>query len=218
MLLLSAVCLHVRMDDSFTVDLCVLHFMVIMVIYIYIYIHTRLHFTEWNWVNLRDGTRFLCYEVYMCLQNRDRGGFSRLSFLNGAMILHLMSAVAQEERPVSVQTAFQCSNIVWRISGQRKSFIPSIWHGDGHLTEERESLGRQSPKMINVSSKSLLKSSRGWADSTLWVSKWQSGLFGVLTATLSYLFFRKLESEKHDYWFFYYVAVYNHSKTKKSWH
>lgn len=134
------------------------------------------------------GTRFLCYEVYMCLQNRDRGGFSRLSFLNGAMILHLMSAVAQEERPVSVQTAFQCSNIVWRISGQRKSFIPSIWHGDGHLTEERESLGRQSPKMINVSSKSLLKSSRGWADSTLWVSKWQSGLFGVLTATLSYLF------------------------------
>lgn len=124
----------------------------------------------------------------MCLQNRDRGGFSRLSFLNGAMILHLMSAVAQEERPVSVQTAFQCSNIVWRISGQRKSFIPSIWHGDGHLTEERESLGRQSPKMINVSSKSLLKSSRGWADSTLWVSKWQSGLFGVLTATLSYLF------------------------------
>lgn len=124
----------------------------------------------------------------MCLQNRDRGGFSRLSFLNGAMILHLMSAVAQEERPVRVQTAFQCSNIVWRISGQRKSFIPSIWHGDGHLTEERESLGRQSPKMINVSSKSLLKSSRGWADSTLWVSKWQSGLFGVLTATLSYLF------------------------------
>lgn len=157
-------------------------------IYIHIYIHTRLHFTEWNWVNLRDGTRFLCYEVYMCLQNRDRGGFSRLSFLNGAMILHLMSAVAQEERPVRVQTAFQCSNIVWRISGQRKSFIPSIWHGDGHLTEERESLGRQSPKMINVSSKSLLKSSRGWADSTLWVSKWQSGLFGVLTATLSYLF------------------------------
>lgn len=124
----------------------------------------------------------------MCLQNRDRGGFSRLSFLNGAMSLHLMSAVAQEERPVSVQTAFQCSNTVWRISGQRKSSIPSIWHGDGHLTEERESLGRQSPKIINVSSKSLLKSSRGRADSTLWVSKWQSGLFGVLTATLSYHF------------------------------
>lgn len=188
MLLLSAVCLHVRMDDSFTVDLCVLHFMVIMVIYTYIYIHTRLHFTEWNWVNLRDGTRFLCYEIYMCLQNRDRGGFSRLPFLNGAMILHLMSAGAQEERPVSAQAAFQCSNTVWHISGQHKSFIPSIWHGDGHLTEERESLWRQSPKIINVSSKSLLKSSRGRTDSTSWAPKWQSGLMGVCNATLSYNF------------------------------
>lgn len=87
------------------------------------------------------------------------------------------------------------------------AFIPSIWHGDGHLTEERESLWRQSPKIINVSSKSLLKSSRGRADSTSWAQR-----------NLELSFFRKLESEKHDYWFFYYVVVYNNSKTKKSWH